>query len=64
MLTHNGRRLYAADAMDGREERYDVTGNGPGRRVLLTAATTDLNRRLIMAELDRLAALNHFTPQP
>ena len=64
MLRHNGRQLYAADAIDSREARYDMTGDGPGRKLLLTEATSALNRRFISGELDRLAALNHFTPHP
>jgi arylsulfatase A-like enzyme len=61
MLRHNGRTLYVANALDGRDEAYDLN-HGPGRRMAVTPAMTALNRRLISEQVDRLAALNHFTP--
>src|SRR5262249_28959344 len=30
LLRHNGRILYTADALAGRDDAYDLTGNGPG----------------------------------
>ncbi|PWT80241.1 MAG: hypothetical protein C5B57_12525, partial [Blastocatellia bacterium] len=64
MLRHNGRTLYTADALAGRDDAYDLTGHGPGHRIAITNASSALNRRLISEQLDQLAALNHFTPQP
>jgi hypothetical protein len=64
VLRHNGRKLYTADALAGRDDAYDLTGDGLGRRTAMTNAFSALNRRLISEQLDQLAALNHFTPQP
>ena len=64
MLRHNGRRLYATNAVDGRDDVYDMSGEGPGRRVAMTEASTALNRRLIREQLEELAALNHYVQQP
>ena len=63
MLSHNGRMLYTADAMDGRDDAYALTGN-TGRRLTATAAMTARSRQLMREQLDRLAALNHFVPEP
>jgi arylsulfatase A-like enzyme len=63
MLRHNGRLLYTSDAMDGREDAYDLRGL-TGQRVTATAAITELNRRQMTEQLRQLASLNHFTAQP
>jgi arylsulfatase A-like enzyme len=62
MLSHNGRMLYAADAIDGRDDQYELTGV-TGKRTIATGAARTLNRRRIVAQLRDLAALNHFVPQ-
>ena len=62
MLRHNGRKLYAADAIDGRDDAYDMSDDRQVRRVAITQAMLSLNRRLISEQLDELAASNHYTP--
>jgi arylsulfatase A-like enzyme len=64
MLRHNGRKLYAADAVDGRDDAYDMSDDRMDRRVAITQAMRSLNRRLITEQLDTLAALNHYDVQP
>jgi hypothetical protein len=64
MLRHNGRKLYAADAIDGHDDAYDMSADWPAQRIAITQAMLSLNRRLISEQLNELAALNHFTPQP
>jgi len=63
MLRHNGRLLYTSDAMDGRDDAYDLL-TLTGQRVTATAAITELNRRQMTEQLHQLASLNHFTAQP
>jgi arylsulfatase A-like enzyme len=62
MLRHNGRSLYTSDAMDGRDDEFELVGT-TGRRSTATAAVTALNRMWMTAQLRQLAALNHFVPQ-
>jgi hypothetical protein len=62
MLRHNGRKLYTADATDGRDSAFDLSDDRTGRRVTITQATSVLNRRLIADELNTIAASNHFQP--
>lgn len=61
MLRQNGRVLYTADAVDAREDAFDLGRSGPGTRLALTAEMTATNRRLIRDQLSALAALNHVT---
>jgi sulfatase-like protein len=62
MLRHDGRKLYATDAIDGRDDAYDMSDAREARRVAITEAMLSLNRRLIAEQLDELAAMNHYTP--
>jgi hypothetical protein len=64
MLRHNGRKLYAADAVDGRDDAYDMSGDLKDRRIAITQGMLSLNRRLITEQLDTLAALNHYNVKP
>ncbi len=63
MLRHNGRLLYASDAMNGRDHEYDLSSLS-GQRVTPTGAITALNRRHMTEQLHQLATLNHFAPRP
>jgi hypothetical protein len=63
MLRHNGRLLYASDAIDGRDDEYDLNSLS-GERVTATGAMTALNRRQMTEQLRQLAALNQFVPHP
>ena len=63
MLRHNGRLLYASDAIDGRDDEYDLSSL-TGQRVTATGAMTALNRRQMTEQLRQLASLNHFAPGP
>lgn len=61
-LRHNGRALYIADAIDGRDYAYDTRDNGVGVRVQVTEAMRAINWDLIRGEIGRLAAQYHFSP--
>ncbi len=64
MLRHNGRFLYIADAVEGRDYAYDLADGGLGRRVEITEAMRALNWDLIRKEVGKIAAQYHFTPEP
>jgi hypothetical protein len=64
LLSRNGRHLYIADAVEGREYAYDLGADGGDVRVGLTDAERSDNRRLIRQQVDDLAAWYHFTPEP
>ncbi len=61
-LRHNGRALYIADAIDGRDYAYDTRDNSIGARVQVTEALRSLNWNLIRRDIDRLGAQYHFSP--
>jgi arylsulfatase A-like enzyme len=61
VLRHNGRTLYIANGVDGRDEAYDLS-RSPGRRIAVARSMAAENRQLMTKQLDRLAALNGFTP--
>jgi hypothetical protein len=63
MLRHNGRALYIADAVEGRDYAYDLSDGGLGTRVQITEAMRALNWRLIREEVDKIAAEYKFTAQ-
>ena len=64
LLSDNGRRLYIADAVDGRDYAFALRDDGPDLRVELTPAMTEESRRLIREHLSALAALNHYQAEP
>jgi Sulfatase len=64
LLRHNGRSLYIADAVEGRDYAYDLSDGGLGRRVEITEAMRALNWDLIRKEVGKIAAQYHFTPEP
>lgn len=64
MLRHNGRFLYIADAVEGRDYAYDLADGGLGSRVEITEAMRALNWDLIRKEVGKIADQYHFTPEP
>jgi hypothetical protein len=64
MLRHNGRALYIADAVEGRDYAYDLSDGGLGHRVQITDAMRELNWRLIREEVARIADQYNFNPEP
>jgi arylsulfatase A-like enzyme len=64
MLRHNGRSLYIADAVEGRDYAYDLADGNLGRRVEITEAMRALNWDLIRKEVGKIADQYHFTPEP
>ena len=64
MLRHNGRALYIADAVEGRDYAYDLADGGLGNRVEITEAMRALNWGLIRDQVANIAAQYHFTPRP
>lgn len=64
VLRRNGRLLYIADLVNGREYGYDLTYAPLGTRIQVTDAERRVNRGLIRAQVALLAAQYRFTPQP
>jgi len=64
MLRHNGRSLYIADAVEGRDYAYDLADGNPGSRVEITEAMRALNWDLIQKEVGKIVDQYHFTPEP
>jgi hypothetical protein len=64
LLRHNGRSLYIADLVNGRELAYDLTPQPIGRRIRVTDAMREINRSLMREEIGALGALFQFTPEP
>ena len=64
MLRHNGRFLYIADAVEGRDYAYDLADGNPGSRVEITEGMRALNWDLIRKEVGKIAAQYHFTAEP
>jgi arylsulfatase A-like enzyme len=64
MLRQNGRHLYIADAVNGKEYAYDLFQEVSGRRVAVTDADRTLSRGLIRDQITALATLFHFDPRP
>jgi hypothetical protein len=62
ILRDNGRLFYTSDAEDARDFAFDLSADGPGIPLALTADMTAVNRQLIRDQLSALAALNHFVP--
>ena len=63
VVRHNGLALYTSDAIDGRDDAYNMSGTA-GRRITATGALTALNRRSMAEQIGQLGALNHFVSQP
>jgi arylsulfatase A-like enzyme len=62
MLRHNGRQLFIANAIEGRDAQFDLSRQGPGRRTAIAAGDRSLNWELIRAQIAALAAQYRFTP--
>jgi hypothetical protein len=56
LLSENGRRLYIADGIEGREYAYDLPPGGSDRRTGLTDAERDVSRRIIRDRVHDIAA--------
>ena len=59
---HNGRRLYIADAIEGREYSYDLSPGAADRRIGLAEAERSVNRGIVRRQIADLAAWYGFTP--
>jgi hypothetical protein len=64
LLSRNGRRLYIADGIEGREYLYDLGASSGDTRIALTDTERDASRRSIHQQIDALAAWYGFTPKP
>jgi arylsulfatase A-like enzyme len=56
LVRHNGRRLYIADAIEGRDYLYDLAPTAGDVRISLTDAERRASRALIRAQVGELAA--------
>jgi hypothetical protein len=63
MLRHNGRVLYIADAVDGRDFAYEIGGAGASR-LTVTDSLRALNERLIREQVTLIADEYRFRPLP
>jgi hypothetical protein len=62
MLRHNGRALYIADAMQGRDLAYEMRSNGEMQRITITDAMRTINRQLIRGHIGLIAAEYQYSP--
>ncbi len=60
MLRHNGRFLYIADAVGGRDYAYDLSDGHLGARVQITPDLRRLNWDLIRGQVSAIATEYHF----
>jgi arylsulfatase A-like enzyme len=58
----NGSKLYIADAVNGRDYGYDLSGSAPVR-VGVPPAERDADREEILARVSELARLYRFNPR-
>jgi arylsulfatase A-like enzyme len=63
LVRHNGRRLYIADAIEGRDAFYDLTPGAGDARLGMTDAERQANRALIREQIADLAQWYGY-PQP
>ncbi len=64
MLRHNGRSLYIADLVNGREYAYDLTKQPIGAPTQVTDGDRRVNQRWIRQRLGELAEVYQFHPEP
>jgi len=64
MLRHDGRDLYIADLVNGREYAYDLTVQPLGARVAITNELRNANQRLIREQVGAVGALYHYVARP
>lgn len=59
MLRQNGRRLYVVDAVDGRDDLFEMDDavDAPGRRLELTRAAAAAGRAAIRGQIDAIASM-------
>ncbi len=64
MLHRNGTSLYGVDAVEGRDNAFDLADDGVGKRIEITPALTTENRALIRDRLLEFARQNSYRPRP
>ena len=64
MLRHNGRTLYIADAVQGRDFAYEMGADGEMARQTVTDVMRAVNRSLIRDQIGDIAAAYRFSPAP
>jgi hypothetical protein len=64
MLRHNGRTLYVADAVQGRDFAYELKPNGEMERQTVTQALRTVNRQLMLEQIGQIASEYRFSPRP
>jgi len=62
MLRHNGRSLYIANAIEGRDVAYEMRPDGRMERLTLTDVMRTVNRGLMRDHIGRIAAEYRFSP--
>jgi hypothetical protein len=62
MLRHNGRSLFIADAVQGREFAYEMMPDGRFERQTVTETLRTVNRQLIRERIEEIAAEYRFRP--
>lgn len=62
MLRDDARSLYIADAMNGRDYAFDLSGGGFGTRVAITDAAREEEWSLIREQIGTIASQYRFTP--
>jgi len=60
LLRRNGTFLYAVDAVEGRDNAFDLADDGVGRRVDLTPALTTESRMRIRDQIHEFARQNNL----
>jgi len=64
MLRHNGRSLYVADAVQGRDLAFEMQADGTMERQTVTDVMRTVNRRLMRDHIGQIAEAYRFTPAP
>lgn len=62
MLRHNGRSLYIANAIEGRDLAYEMRPDGRMERLTVTDVMRTVNRGLMRDHIGRIAAEYRFSP--
>ena len=62
MLRHNGRTLYIADAVQGRDFAYEMGPDGEMARQTVTDVMRAVNRTLIREQIGAIASEYRFSP--
>ena len=63
VIRHNGRRLYIADAIEGRDSAYDLAPASGDTRLGMTDAERQADRALIRSQIDDVASWYGY-PRP